>query len=332
MAEGYPTLRPMGRFRDDEIGFEADRSPTHALLPWIDIHGHHHTLTWTDHEEFELSGCFAVVMSGGLANESPYRPMTAGDVRAGLDTAIRASHAIARSHFLEAYATVGVHTSVGPIEGLDELLDLVPRYAQLDEVVAISETGISMVQEHETVPLEAQRRIVREQLDIARATGLPAVLHTPTVTKGDAEYAERSTEAHDQGDLVLDPTGAKQSAVEIDVELANEVGLPEDRLVFTHADRSMAAWVLEHTDCHVSFTVGNATRDVGAEDIASTIDAYGSDRVMIDSDSAGHKGLEPFAVKRTMLDLLKREIEPAAVRTVAYENPRDVLGLDHLPE
>lgn len=325
-----PWLRPMGRFRDNEVDAAAGPSAV-APMPWVDIHGHHHTLTWREHEEFDLSGCLAVVMSGGLANESPYRPMTADDVRRGWDETVRASHALSRSHVFEAYATVGVHTSVGPVEDIDALFGLMPEYASLDEVIAVSETGITMVQEHETVPLDEQRRIVREQLHIARETGLPVVLHTPTTSKGDAAYAEASVEANDAGERVLDPATAKLDAAKIDVELADQVGLPEERVVLTHAHRSMAPWVLEHTDCYVSFTVGNATRDVRPADVADVIEEYGPDRVMIDSDSASHKRLEPFAVKRAVLTLLRRGIDPADVRTVVYTNPRDVLGLGHLP-
>lgn len=320
----------MGNFRNEEIGIAAD-IPVAAPIPWIDAHGHHHTLTWREHQEFELSGCLAVVMAGGLANESPYRPMTASDVRTGWDETVRMSHTLSRSHLFEAYATVGVHTSVGPVDGIDELFDLLPEYALLDEVVAVSETGITMVQEHETVPLKEQRRIVREQLRLARETGLPAVLHTPTLSKGGDEYAKTSIEAHDTGERVLEPETAKLEATKITLELVADAGLSEDRVVLTHAHRSMAPWVLEHTDCYVSFTVGNATRDIRSADIAAAIEKYGSDRVMVDSDSAHHKRLEPFAVRRTILDLLREGFDPSDVRTVVYENPREVLGLDHLP-
>lgn len=331
MTDPYPSLRPMGDFSSDVLELETKPAPSEALMPWIDIHGHHHTLSWNDHVEFELTGCQVIVMTGGLASEYPYRPTSAADIQNGWDQSIRTSHSIERSHFIEAYATVGVHTSVGPVEGLERLLDLIPEYAGLDEVVAISETGITMVQEHETVPLSDQREIVRSQLHIAREAGLPAVLHTPTLSKGDAAYATVSVEAHDQGEPTLDAGSAKLDAVQIDIELAREVGIPEERIVFTHGHRSMASWVLENTDSYVSFTIGNATRDINAADVARAIDRYGPERILIDSDSAHHKELHPFAVKRAMLDLLRMGIEPSAVRAVVYENQRRILGFDHLP-
>ena len=327
----YPTNRPMGKFSNADTGISRPFTPMDAVQPWIDPHGHHHTITWRQHEEFDISGCVAVIMAGGLANESPYRPMHADDVRGGWDRVIRMSHILARTHAFDAYASIGIHTSLGPVEGIETLFDVFPEYAALPEVVSISETGISMVQEYERVPIETQRDIVRRQLGIADEFGLPAVLHTPTLSKGIDEYAEKSTEAHDSGGRILEPQTAKVDAAKIDVELANEAGLPEDRLAFTHANQTLAEWVLEHTDCYVSFTVGNVTRNISAHDIAPVVEEYGGDRVMIDSDSAGHKGLEPFAVKRTMLDLLRRGIDPEIVRQITYGNQRSLFDLDALP-
>lgn len=321
----------MGRFRDADLGAEDDRPADAALVPWIDAHGHHHTLAWRDHEEFALAGCLGFVMAGGLENQSPYRPMRAEDVRTGWDRAIRASHALSRSHLVEAYAAVGVHTSVGPVAGVDELLDHLPAYAALEEVVALSETGISMVQEHEAVPLDDQRPVVREQLAVAADAGLPAVLHTPTTATGESGYDRVSADAEGGVEPVLDPETAKVEAARIDLELADEAGLPEDRIAFTHAHRSMVPWVLDETDCYASFTVGNATRDVRSEDVAAAIEAYGPDRLVLDADVSNHKKFEPMAVKRTVLDLLRLGMDPADVRTVAYENARDLLGLDDLP-
>jgi len=317
----------MGSFRDEEIDYEIDNSPRSAMIPWIDIHGHHHTLTWREHREFELSGCSAVIMTGGLANESPYRPMTFDDVRSGWDRTIQMSHAMSRSHLFNAYATIGVHTSLGPIDGLDNLLGLLPKYADYDEVVAISETGISMIQEHEQVQLEEQRNIVRQQLHVGEKTGLPAILHTPTLSKGGDEYMSKSLEAHSSGAPVLDPESPKLEAVKIDVAIAEEVGFPEDMLVFTHGHPPMASWILENTNCYVSFTVGNGTRETNHSDVADAVKMHGPSRIMIDSDSAAHKELESFAMKKTINNLIRQGLDPSSVEKIVYENQKNLIGI-----
>lgn len=328
MTDEYPSDRSLGRFTDDQVGLNRGFDAQEAQIPWIDPHGHHQSLTWREHEEFEVTGCVALVMAGGIANQVPYRPLNEEDIRAGWDRTIRMSHTLSRSHAFDAYAAVGVHTSGGPIDGLEHLYSVLTQYAVLDEVVAISETGISMVQDHEMVTLEDQREIIRRQFQIAADHGIPVILHTPTVIKGDEVYASVSTEAHDSAEPLLDPRTAKLDAVKIDLEEARKTDIAESQIVFSHARQSMASWILENTECFVSFTVGNATRDISPDDIARTLQTYGPDRIMIDSDSADHKKMEPFAVKRTIIDLLKMNIDPEVVRQIVYDNPCSVFDMD----
>lgn len=335
MDEAYPTRRPMGEFRadvrDGAPGFSADFRPEDALLPWIDIHGHHHNLTWNELEKFALTGCSAVVMAvGNIGSSSPYRPMSAEDVRTQWDRLIRFSHNLSRSFPYEAYVALGVHTTNGPVDRADLLIDMIPEYAALDEVIALSETGITAVQENEALSISKQRSLIEAQLRMAGEADIPAVLHTPTIGKSDSDYVTKSTETHNTGEPVLDSDSPKLDGTQINVEVADEAGFPEDRLVLTHAHRTTAPWILENTDCYASFTVGNATRDVSPDDVRSAIETYGPDRIMIDTDSAAIYDVDPFAVKRTMFHLLRSGIDREDVRRIVFENQRELLGLDHL--
>lgn len=331
MDQEYPSQRPMGEFRTDvraeEVGFPDDVSPEQSLIPWIDIHGHHHTLTWHELEKLDLIGCSLVVMSiGNIGDLSPYRPISIEDIQMYWDQAIRLSHAISRSHSYEAKVAIGIHTTNGPIDRIDRLIEKIPAYAALDEVVALSETGITMIQEHETFPIPDQRRLIQKQLQLAKEADLPAILHTPTISKGGSEYANISLETHDTGDLVLNPDTAKLDAVKIDVEIANEVDFPENKLVLTHGHLSSAPWILENTDCYVSFTVGNATRDVAIADIIHAIEQYGTDRIMIDTDCARLKDFDTFEIRRTILELIRQGVSSEDVRRVVHDNQQAVLG------
>lgn len=318
----------MGKFRDEDVDYNIKQTLRTTMIPWIDVHGHHHTMTWRDYDELELTGCHAIIMTGGLGNEFPYRPARPEDIRSGWDRTIRIGSAISRSHLFETFSTVGIHTSVGPIKNIEQLYDSLPEYAELDSVVAISETGISMIQEHKIVPIEEQKKIIRQQLCVAQNKDLPAILHTPTISKSDDQYVMNSLEAHDSKGPVLNTDRKKIDAVQINLEIANEVGFPEDRLVFTHSNGPMASWVLENTKSNVSFTVGNGTRNVNLDNIASTIREYDSSRIMIDSDSASHKRIEPCAVKRTIIELMKIGINPSDLRKVVYDNQRKILNLE----
>jgi predicted metal-dependent TIM-barrel fold hydrolase len=114
----------------------------------------------------------------------------------------------------------------------------------------------------------------------------------------------------------------------MDGQIKDEVGMNEEQVVLDHAHPSMAAFVMERTDCYLAFSVGQWIRTTTVEDVAETIRTYGPERIIVDSDVAGMYQTEPFAMKKTMLDLVRHGIDPADVRRVVYENPKDVLGLE----
>ncbi len=338
MSERYPSRRPMGPFRDEEVGYDYTLPPGAGQIPWIDIHQHGHTASWNDRHEFDLSGGIAVVLVGG--SSGPYRPMDADELRYAWDSTLRQSHAISRSHFFEAYVALAIHTTRTRTERYEELLEVLPEYAALDEVVAIGETGVSLnnVGAAEAWSLSEQRTVVREQMRIARDAGLPVLCHTPSRMKsGGSEFVKSKTEGGHSyatpasGDDQLDPETAKLDATRIDVELADEAGLPHEQLVIDHAAPEIAPFVMESTDCYLSFSVGSAIHDIGIGEVAETISEYGPDRIVVDSDVTGMAENRPFAMKEAILDLLRYGLSPDTVRQVVYENPREIVGLSELP-
>lgn len=207
---------------------------------------------------------------------------------------------------------------------------VLPDYCELDEVVAVGETGSESIQHTEQWPLEEQREVVAAQMDIVRTTGLPVVVHTPGGSdKGSLPvwYEGRYEEANaDFAEPVLDTDSPKLEATKIDVELADQVGLPDRQVVVDHADPSVVPFVMENTDCYLNFTLSwFRTVDVG--DVADTIEEYGPDRVMIDTDLLGPMKGDPFTMKRAIFDLVRAGIEPETVRQVVYENPKEVFGI-----
>ncbi|MFL9629280.1 hypothetical protein, partial [Aeromonas jandaei] len=80
----------------------------------------------------------------------------------------------------------------------------------------------------------------------------------------------------------------KREAVEIDLELAEEAGLPDEQLVLSHMDRKIAPYLLENTDCYCSFTISYPwLLGVEPPHVAEIVDEYGPDRILIETDSAG---------------------------------------------
>jgi predicted metal-dependent TIM-barrel fold hydrolase len=325
MASDSLTARPIGEFRPEEP------APDPIAIPWIDSHQHTQSLTWNDRETFDLSGGQAAVMIAAGYYWSPYRPVSADDVRFLWDDALRRAAAFTHRHFYDQYVALAIHTWAR-VENWEELLDVMPEYCEREDVVAIGETGIESTQHTSEWTIDDQREAVAGQFRVARGADLPVIVHTPGSSKGGlpARYTHSYEEADTSfTDPLLDPEDTKREATEIDLAIAEEVGLPDERVIIDHADASIAPLVLETTDCWLAFSVGAPwLRGIDASDVAAAIDSYGADRVIVDTDLMGAMEHDPFAMKRTILDLCRLGVDREAIRQVVYENPREALELD----
>lgn len=322
-----PAARPIGLppVPDHATATPADE----AHIPWIDTHQHTQALTWNVREAFDISGCYAAVMIAASYYWAPYRPVKPADVRFLWDDAIRRATTFDRSHFYDQYLAVGIHTW-SYVEDHGVLLDALPDYCALDRVRAIGETGIESQQHTVEWPLEGQRAAVAGQMDVARRTGLPVIVHTPGSTKGHlpthlaARYEEDNASFTDP---LLPTEGTKRAAVELDIEIADRVGLPDDQVIIDHADSTVVSTVLENTDCYLGFTMSSTLRANDVGDIVETVERYGPDRIFIDCDLAGVGKDDPFTMRRVILELLHRGMDPETIRTLVFDNPRQVFDI-----
>jgi len=333
MSSEYPTRRPT----DDAMLGEKSFDPPSSLLntPWIDGHNHAHTLSWEDRERYSLTGCRAMVMVASGYHWTPYKPVDAEDVRFLWDDVINRKRPIERNHLFEVGLALGVHTGVR-ITNPDDLLEQMARYCRRDDVVALGETGVTPTQHVERWPLDEQRAVVEAQMELAADNDLPLILHTPNPGTDDGPpYRtgvgipgyEKNLEFGQEPVITGDNPALE--AVKIDIEAASAAGLPERRIVASHADPNNVDYLLGETDCYASFTVGYPwLTGVDATDVAAAIREYGPDRVMVDTDCANVLRTDVFSVKRTILDLYRLGIDEETIRRVVFENPRDVFGLD----
>lgn len=333
MTTPHPTKRPTDAAHlDDDIDL-----PRELLnLPWIDIHNHAHTLSWDDRERYALAGCRSMLMVASGYHWTPYKPVEADDVRFLWDDAINRRAAIERNHFFEAKLGLGVHTGVR-IENPDELLTAMDAYCALDEVVAIGETGVVPAGHVEGWALEEQQAVVGAQMELARDHGLPVILHTPN-TSAESKRPYRDglgvTPGYEKNaglgtDPVLDGENPALDAVRLDVEAMRDAGLDDERVVASHADRNNTEYLMEQTDCYLSYTIGHSWLvGVDAADVADAIDEYGPDRIMVDTDCANVLRTDPYALKRAIFELYRYGIDVDDIRKVVLENPREVFGFE----
>ena len=331
MESPHPTRRPT-----DAAFLEGDlpRLPDELLnQPWVDVHNHAHTLSWEDRERFALGGCEAMVMVASGIHWMPYRPVRADDVRYLWDDAINRLTAIRRNHFFDARLAVGVQTGVR-VEDPDSLLEAMDRYCGLEEVVAIGETGVTPSQHASAWAVDGQVDVLRSQMEMADRHDLPVVLHTPNPT-GDSEtqyrpqfgvpgYEKNTALAQEP---VIGSENAALEALRLDVEAAEDAGLAQERIVASHADPNNVPYLMEETECLVSFTIGQPwMTGVSASTVARAIEEYGPERIMIETDAANVLQSDVFSIKRAIFELYRRGIGVDAIRQVVLENPRETFA------
>lgn len=327
---------PANRSTDaDSLDPDSFDVPSDLLnLPWIDVHNHAHTLSWEDRERYALAGCRSMIMVASGYHWTPYKPVRASDVRFLWDDAINRRLAIERDHFVEANLGLGIHTGVR-IENPDDLLEAMDDYCALEEVVAVGETGVTPSQHVERWDREEQLAVVGAQMELAAAHDLPVILHTPN-RSGDSRRSYRSgvgVPGYEKNtelgtDPVIDADNPALEAVKLDVEAAADAGLPEERVVASHADPNNISYLMDETECYASFTIGHSwLTGVTAADVADAIDAYGPDRIMVDTDCANVLRTDVFSLKRAIFELYRLGIDVDAIRTVVLDNPRSVFDI-----
>lgn len=325
----FPSVRPLGTVTDtiDATDPEHETDPSVTSLPWIDPHQHTQTISWNDQNKLALGGCQAVVMIAYNPHWSPYRPVTPADVRFQWDLAVKWTDYLEANHLFRTAVAVGIHTNAA-VRNAEQLCAVLPEYCRQDAVVAIGETGIEPVQYGSHWPIEEQKPIVREQMTIAEDENLPVILHTPTTKTGAA--------AGDKGwgglalshpDPAIDYERAKRECTAIDIELKDEAGLADRRLVIDHGNPSNIDLVMDTTDCYLGFSVSSPLKGVTTADIADTIRTYGPDRIVVNSDMMGYRRCDFFCLPRTIQDLHKAGISKEDLRTVFYDNPVDIFDL-----
>ncbi|UPM45223.1 TatD family hydrolase [Halocatena salina] len=330
MDPHYPTNRPI----DAEQSESTSAFPTELMnIPWIDIHNHAHTLSWNDREKFALSGCESMVMMAAAYYWTPYKPVEPEDVQYLWDDALNRLSQIKQAHVFDAKLGVGIHTGAR-VDDYEVLLERMPAYCALDAVAAVGEIGITSTQHVARWPLEEQKQATRRQMEIADDNDIPAIAHTPPdLSDVEIPFRERGMIPGYELDMglqqppVIDAADERRAAIELDIECKDEAGLPDDQLVLSHADQAAASYVMESTDCYLSYTVSYPwLLGVTPRDVATVIEKYGPDRVLVETDSAGILRSDVFAFKRTIFELYRLGIDLDTIRQVVYENPRDVLN------
>ena len=311
---------------DETAGPESSAEAT--TIPWIDGHQHTQTISWNEQNKLALGGCHAAVMIAYNPHWTPYRPVAPSDVRYQWDLAIKWTDFLDANHLFDTYVAVGIHTNA-KVESPATLLEALPKYCDHDRVVAIGETGVEPVQYDSRWPIDDQRPVIGRQMEIAQENELPVILHTPTtktgVAAGDTGWGGLRMS---QPDPQIDYERAKIEATKMDIEIKDDAGLDDRRVIVDHGNPENIEYVMESTDCYLGFSVSSPLKGVTAEDIAETVRTYGPDRLLVNSDMMGYRRCDYFCIPRTIQKLHKAGIDLEALETIFYRNPAEIYQIN----
>lgn len=192
---------------------------------------------------------------------------------------------------IEHFCAIGLNSKEANNEGLaKEVLEILPRFALKQGVVAIGEIGYDEITKAEEYAYEVQ-------LEFARQHNMPVMVHSPHRDK-------------------------KRGIVR-SLEVAQNIGLDMGMLVIDHNNEETVQDVLD-AGAWAAFTIYPHTK-MGSERMCAILERYGPKGLIVDS-SADWGVSDPLSVPKTAKMMLERGIDAKAVELVTWQNALDAYG------
>ncbi len=183
------------------------------------------------------------------------------------------------------FCAIGLNAKEANNESLSqEVIELIPRFAGKDNVVAIGEIGFDEITKAEETALVAQ-------IGIAKDLNMLILIHTPHRDK---------------------KTGTLRT-----MDILEECRIPPEKVVIDHNNEETVRSVLDR-GYWAAFTIYPFTK-MSNERMVSIVQQYGAERILVDS-SADWGVSDPLAVPKTAALMLKKGIPREAVIKTCYQN------------
>ncbi len=170
------------------------------------------------------------------------------------------------------------------------VIELLPRYLEKEGVVAVGEIGFDEMSADE-------EKYFSLQIELARAHGLPILIHTPHRDK------KRGTERS--------------------IAVVREHGFPEERVLIDHNNEETLPLVLD-TGCWAGHSIYPNTK-MDEERMVKLVQRYGAERMII--NSAADWGVsDPLKVPKTAVKMREAGIAPEQIETIVWKNPIAFFG------
>jgi len=257
-------------------------------MMFIDPHAHMVSRTTDDYEAMAASGVVAVIEPAFWLGQ----PRTnVGSYLDYLSSLVGFERFRAAQFGIRHYCTIGLNSKEANNEELAEgVMELIPRFALKEGVVAIGEIGYD-----EQTALED--KYFRLQLELARELDLPVMIHTPHRDK---------------------KRGTSRS-----MDVCLEHGLAPSKVVIDHNNEETVREVLDR-GFWAAFSIYPSTK-MGNQRMVEILRQHGGRQIIV--DSACDWGIsEPLGVAKTARLALQSGIAEEEVRLACYQNALDAYG------
>jgi predicted metal-dependent TIM-barrel fold hydrolase len=255
---------------------------------FIDPHAHMISRTTDDYEAMAANGVVAVIEPAFWIGQ----PRTnVGSYLDYLSSIVGFERFRAGQFGIRHYCTIGLNSKEANNEELAEgVMELIPRFALKEGVVAIGEIGYD-----EQTKLED--KYFRLQLELAKKLDLPVMIHTPHRDK---------------------KRGTTRS-----MDVCDEHGLDPSKVVVDHNNEETVQETLER-GYWAAFSIYPSTK-MGNARMVEILRQYGARQIIV--DSACDWGIsEPLGVAKTAKLALQKGIPEAEVRLACYQNALAAYG------
>ncbi len=257
-------------------------------MMFIDPHAHMISRTTDDYEAMAAAGVVAVIEPAFWLGQ----PRTnVGSYLDYLSSIVGFERFRASQFGIRHYCTIGLNSKEANNEALAEgVMELIPRFALKEGVVAIGEIGYD-----EQTPLED--KYYRLQLELAKKLDLPVMIHTPHRDK---------------------KRGTSRS-----MDVCDEHGMDPAKVVVDHNNEETVKETLDR-GYWAGFSIYPSTK-MGNARMVEILRQYGAKQVIV--DSACDWGIsEPLGVAKTARLALQQGIPEADVRLACYQNALAAYG------
>ena len=257
-------------------------------MRFIDPHIHMSARTTDDYEAMAQAGVVAVIEPAFWLGQ----PRTSLGAFVDYYSSIVGWERFRAAQFgIRHYCTIGLNSKEANNEALaEQVMDVLPRYALKEGVVAIGEIGYDEQS-------EAEDKYFRAQLELAKELDMLVMIHTPHRDK---------------------KRGTSRS-----MDVCVEHGLDPGRVVIDHNNEETVRETLDR-GFWAAFTIYPKTK-MGNERMVEVVRQYGSDRIIVDS-SADWGVSDPLAVPKTAHLMLERGIAREDIEKTCYRNALAAYG------